>query len=158
MKPGLDVNHINPFLQSTITIFESVAQTKPAVGKPVVASLDFHDATFVIQVGVTGELKGQVLIVMTVDNAKAVASKMMMGMPVNELDEMATSALSELGNMIMGNTATIFSTLNTHIDITPPMAVMGTQLRLASDIQALKIPMICDGEELFSLYICVAQN
>lgn len=158
MRPGLDVNHINPFLQSSISIFESVTQIKPSIGKPGVAPLDFHDATFVIQVGVTGELKGQVLIVMSVEDAKFIASKMMMGMPVAELDDMATSALSELGNMIMGNTATIFSTLNTHIDITPPMAVMGAQIKLASDIQALKIPMICDGEERFSLYICVSAD
>ena len=158
MKQGLDVNHINPFLQSSISIFESVTQIKPSVGKPGLASLDFMDATFVIQVGVTGELKGQVLIVMSIDNAKDIASKMMMGMPDNELDDLATSALSELGNMIMGNTATIFSTQNTHIDITPPMALVGSQLRLSSDIQALKIPMLCDGAEIFSLFICVTKE
>ncbi len=43
-----------------------------------------------------------------------------MGMPVTELDDMATSAISELGNMIMGNAATIFSTKGIVIDITPP--------------------------------------
>ena len=35
------------------------------------------------------------------------ASKMMMGMPVTALDDMSISAISELGNMIMGNAATI---------------------------------------------------
>ena len=158
LKPGLDVKHINPFLQSCVTIYESLTQVKPAVGKPALAELNFQEATFVIQVGVTGALKGQVLIVMTTENAKHIASQMMMGMPVAEIDDMATSALSELGNMIMGNTATIFSTQNIHIDITPPMAVMGSQLKLASDIQALRIPMVCDGVERFNLYICVAQE
>lgn len=158
MKSGLDVNHINPFLQSTINIYEQLTMVKPSVGRPGISSLDFKEATFVIQVGVTGALKGQVLIVMSIDNAKTVASKMMMGMPVAELDDMSISALSELGNMIMGNTATIFSTLNTHIDITPPLALMGAQLKLSSDVQALKIPIICEGSELFNLYICVAQD
>lgn len=158
MKPGLDVNHINPFLQSSITVFENLTQMKPAIGKPSVASLDFKEQMFVIQVGIAGELKGQVLIAMTVNNATMVASKMMMGMPVPELDDMATSALSELGNMIMGNTATLFSSLNIHIDITPPMAVMGAHIKISSDIQALQIPLICDGTEAFSLYICVTNS
>lgn len=156
MKPGLDVKHINPFLQASISVFESVTQLKTAIGRPQVAMLDFKEQTFVIQVGVTGELRGQVLIVMALENAKDIASKMMMGMPVAELDAMAVSALSELGNMIMGNTATIFSTLDTHIDITPPMAVKGSCIQISSDIQALKIPMLCNGNETFSLYICVA--
>lgn len=55
-----------------------------------------------------GEMKGQVILAIRENNAKDIASRMMFGMPVNELDEMASSALNELGNMIMGNTATIF--------------------------------------------------
>ncbi len=48
-----------------------------------------------------------------------------MGMPVTELDDMAMSAISELGNMIMGNAATIFSTKGIVIDITPPTVCRG---------------------------------
>lgn len=158
MKSGLDVKHINPFLQSSITIFESAAQMKLALGRPSVAVLDFSDYIFALQVGVTGDLKGQILLVMTTDKAKMIASKMMFGMPVTELDEMASSALSELSNMIMGNTATLFSTQGIHIDITPPMAMLGAQLRLTSDAQALKVPMMYEGEECISLYLCVAQG
>ncbi len=158
MKPGLDVKHINPFLQSAMTIFEGAAQMKLALGKPSVAVLDFPNHVFVLQVGLTGDLKGQVLLVMSIDNAKMIASNMMFGMPVAELDDMASSALSELANMIMGNTATLFSTNCIHIDITPPLSMMGTQLHLTSDAQALRIPMTYNGEECLSLYICVAKD
>lgn len=158
MKQGLDVKHINPFLQSTITIFESAAQMKLTLGKPSVAALDFPDHIFALQVGVTGDLKGQILLVMTVDNAKMIASKMMFGMPVSELDDMASSALSELSNMIMGNTATLFSTQDIRIDITPPLAMLGARLHFTSDVQALKVPLIYEGSECISLYICVAKE
>ena len=70
MKQGLDVKHINPFLQSTMKIFENAAQIKLVLGKPSVAVLDFPDHILALQVGVTGDLKGQVLLVMTIDNAK----------------------------------------------------------------------------------------
>ena len=99
-----------------------------------------------------------VLLVMSIDNAKTVASKMMFGMPITELDEMSTSALSELSNMIMGNTATLFSTQSIRIDITPPMVMLGTQMHITPEAQALKVPLIFEGNELVSLYICVAKE
>ena len=34
MVPAMDVKHINPFLQSSISIVESVTQVKLTVGKP----------------------------------------------------------------------------------------------------------------------------
>ena len=154
----LDVKHINPFLQSCITIVESTNMVKLTVGKPSVSDLNFEENTFLLQIGVTGVLKGQVLIVMSYDNAREIASKMMMGMPVETLDEMASSALSELGNMIMGNTSTIFSTQGIMMDITPPMAMMGAGFKMQTDISTLKIPMLDGTNELIDLYLCVAQE
>lgn len=157
MKP-IDVKHINPFLQSAISIVEQTTAMKMAVGKPAVATLEFTDETFILQVGVTGALKGQVLIVMPTESAKGLASKMMMGMPIAELDEMAASALSELSNMIMGNTATIFSTQGITMDITPPMSLYGSKLKMQTNVQALRIPMAYEGVEQMSLYLCVSEE
>ena len=147
MVPAIDVKHINPFLQSSISIVESVTQVKMTVGKPEMTDFRLHDKYYAIQVGVVGEMKGQVILAIREDNAKDIASRMMFGMPVNELDEMASSALNELGNMIMGNTATIFSTLGIIIDITPPLAVYGNDLQLKSDIDGIKVPLMYGGEE-----------
>ncbi|MBO5426565.1 MAG: chemotaxis protein CheX [Lachnospiraceae bacterium] len=155
MKPAIDVRHINPFLQSSISIVESVTQVKMSVGKPESTDFNLKDTSYAIQVGVVGEMKGQVVLVMSEDNAKDIASRMMYGMPVTELDEMSSSALNELGNMIMGNTATIFSTLGILIDITPPLSVYGTDIKLRSDIDGIKVPLLKDGEEYIGLYICV---
>ncbi len=155
MIPMIDVRHINPFLQSSISIVESVTQVKMEVGKPEKTDFHLREMTYAIQVGVVGELKGQVILAMEEENAKDVASRMMFGMPVNELDEMSSSALNELSNMIMGNTATIFSTLGIIIDITPPLAVYGKDLQLKTDIDGIRVPMLKDGKEYISLYICV---
>ena len=158
MIHSLDVNNINPFLQSSIRIFQSVAQVNLLVGKPSVSDLKFVDSTYTIQVGVTGEMKGQVILAMTENNAKDIASRMMFGMPINELDEMACSALNELSNMIMGNTATIFSTQGKLIDITPPISMLGTNLSMQADIEAIKVPLILNGEEYIYLFICVYEE
>ena len=82
MKQGVDVKYVNPFLQSSLSIFESMVQMKLGVGNPQVSSLKFENTTFLIQVGVTGEMKGQVLLAMTVEHAKEIASRMMGGMEV----------------------------------------------------------------------------
>lgn len=155
MKPAIDVRHINPFLQSSISIMESVTQVKLAIGRPEATDFNLKDTSYAIQVGIVGEMKGQAILAMTDENAKDIASKMMFGMPINEIDEMAASALNELGNMIMGNTATIFSTLGILIDITPPLAMHGRDITLRSDIDGIKVPLMYEGKSYIDLYICV---
>ncbi|MCR5754290.1 MAG: chemotaxis protein CheX [Acetatifactor sp.] len=158
MKKALDVKHINPFLQSSLNIFESMVQMKLQVGKPAVGTLKFDNRIFIIQVGVTGEMKGQVLLVMSVERAKEIASRMMGGMPVAELDELSRSALGELCNMIMGSTATLFSSQGILIDITPPLSLLGSKLTLQADIQSIRVPLLTEGEEFINIYICVSQE
>lgn len=156
--PSIDVKLINPFLQSSISIMESVTSVKLTVGKPEKTDFVFNEPTYAIQVGIVGEMKGQAILAMQDENAKDIASKMMYGMPVAELDEMSSSALNELSNMILGNTATIFSTLGILIDITPPLAVHGSNLKLKSDIDGIKVPLMYEGREYIGLYICVHQG
>lgn len=158
MRKALDVNNINPFLQSTISIFESVTQLKLTVGKPSLAEFEFGSPIYTITVGVVGQMKGQAVLAMEVPNAKEIASKMMFGMPVSELDEMACSALNELSNMIMGNTATIFSTQGKIIDITPPIAMVGSGLKMKTEISPIAVPLLLDGKEYLKLYICIYEE
>lgn len=158
MRKTIDVNNINPFLQSTISVFESVTQLKLTVGCPVLAEFMFNKPTYTITVGIVGQMKGQAVLAMEVEHAKEIASKMMYGMPVAELDEMACSALNELSNMIMGNAATVFSTQGKIIDITPPISMQGMDLQVRSDIEPLRVPLVLDGEEYLQLYICVYEE
>ncbi|MCR5083512.1 MAG: chemotaxis protein CheX [Parasporobacterium sp.] len=152
---GLDVKIVNPFLQSTISVFEAVAQNKLVVGKPTLTALVFPEKTFISQAGLTGTIKGQLLLVLEEEQAKAVASKMMMGMPVNEIDDMASSALNELCNMIMGNTATLFSTQDILVDITPPISVFGSDLKMNSKVSSLKVPFYYEGTQDQAICLCM---
>lgn len=78
-----------------------------------------------VRLDLTGDVVGHVLIRFTEANAKKVASTMLMGMPVEELDEMSLSALSELGNMIMGGATVHLSEEGLSTDITPPTLLRG---------------------------------
>ena len=149
----MDVNHINPFLQSSISVIQAVTQLDLTVGKPELTNFKLKDNMYVIKVGIFGEMEGQAILAFEEVNAKDVASRMMMGMQVNQIDELAASALNELSNMIMGNTATIFSTKGILVDITTPVACMGNEIKIKSEYQGIRIPLLKDGEEYIELYI-----
>lgn len=158
MAKAVDIKYINPFLKATITVFEMLGMAGAKVGKPSLAELEFGETTFLIQVGITGDMKGQVFLVMGEERAKDIASVMMMGMPVTELDSMACSALGELGNMILGNTATIFSTMDIIFDITPPLSMFGRELKLQTDNVVLSVPVLLNDEKYVILYLAVAES
>ena len=158
MADALDIKYINPFLKATITVFEMLGIAGGKVGKPCIKDLDFPENTFLIQVGVTGAMKGQVFFEIEDNKAMSIASTMMMGMPVTSLDPMACSALQELGNMILGNTSTLFSTMNIIFDITPPLSMHGDRLKIQTETPAISIPVLFNEEEFIRLYIAVTEN
>lgn len=155
---SVDIKYINPFVKATLTVMEMLGMTGGKLGKPSMSDMKFPDNAFLIQVGVTGGMKGQVILGFTEQKAKDTASVMMMGMPVEELDAMACSALGELGNMIMGNSSTIFSTMNIVFDITPPLSMHGYDLKLQAETTAIRIPIVINDEEHLSIYICITDN
>ena len=150
----LSVEYINPFLASATSIMKSMCQLDVKIGKPYVKTTEFDKESVAIMIGITGEMKGQVIMAFSYEDALQVASKMMMGMPVAELDEMATSAISELGNMIMGNAATIFSTKGIVIDITPPTLCRGSMTITQTYAQNICVPI--QGEIGLALELDIA--
>lgn len=121
----ISVDYINPFLMASSSIIKQMCLVEPKLGKPCIKEPVFLDNTLIIIIGFTGKINGHVLIAFDHDIACDIASKMIM-MPVTELDDFAKSAIGELGNMIMGNTATIFSDQGIKMDITPPTVGTGS--------------------------------
>ena len=72
----LNAEHINPFLMTAKKILQDVCFVEVAIQKPVLKEASFSADDWVIIVGVTGEMRGQVLIAMSEKNACAIASKM----------------------------------------------------------------------------------
>ena len=79
------------------------------------------------------------------DDAKKMASTMMMGMPVEEFNEMAQSAISELVNMLTANVATNFSRDNINVDISTPTLIQGKFTANASTDKVICVTMNVDG-------------
>lgn len=153
----MKVEHIQPFLTSANTVLSMTCQTTFKAGKPYVKSNEFNDDSIVICVGVTGQLSGQVLLTFSINTALSVASKMCM-MEMTELNDISMSALSELGNMILGNAATVFSTQGILIDITPPTLVRGFFRIDNAYAKNICIPLHMDDGQIIEIDVAVKEK
>lgn len=142
---ALNAEHINPFLMAAKKVVQDMCFVEVNIQKPALKETAFDSDTWVIIIGITGELRGQVLLAMTEQVACNLASKMCMT-EITAIDEFASSALGELGNMILGNAATVFSSKGLGIDITPPTLSNGTVSFTTSGIKSLCVPLtFADG-------------
>ena len=138
----MKVEYVNAFIKATSQVFKTIANIDVTVGKPYIKKSPFEANNLVILVGITGEIQGQAVIGLSEDTAKQMASAMMMGMPVDALDEMSKSALQELGNMIMGNSATLLFNDGCVVDITPPTLMIGDHIEISTgNMKTLTVPL-----------------
>lgn len=142
---AINANHINPFLMASSSVLRDCCMLSDLqIGKPFLRDTSFSADDWVIMIGLTGELKGQVLIAFSTDAVLDIASKMCM-MPIQQMDEMSSSAICELGNMILGNAATILAANEIGIDITPPTLSHGMVEFKSNLTKNLCIPLSYDG-------------
>lgn len=90
--------------------------------------------------GVVGMVEGSVLYGMSLVTAEKIASTMI-GSPLMSFDDLANSAISELGDMVTGNAATYLSNAGYQCNITPPSVMRGANLRISTITPALVVPV-----------------
>lgn len=121
----MDVKYVNPFLGAILNIFPQFGITDIQKNKLSVKGKQISSKGVMIILGIVGDIKGNVIYVTTNDGARIIASAMMMGMPVEELDEMAQSAIAELTNMLTATAATNLSSDGININISTPALMYG---------------------------------
>jgi len=152
------VEFINPFIEAASQVLEEIAQLKSERGALRLKNTNepFRDVCAII--GLVGDVQGQVIYGFDQTTARSVVSKMMMGAEVTEFDEMARSALGELGNIISGKASIGMEELGLMIDLSPPTLVMAQNVHIST----LKIPMIVvplDTEcGIIDLYVGIEQK
>ncbi|HEX2950029.1 MAG TPA: chemotaxis protein CheX [Armatimonadota bacterium] len=137
----MKVEFVNPFLQAGSDVLIQFVGGSAEYGQLAVRSAIFTSQELSIVVGVSGKIKGQVIYGMSTVTASKIAAAMM-GTEVVTFDEMAMSAISELGNIISGNAMTLLSDAGFTCDITPPTIVRGLAVQIATHTPALVVPLI----------------
>ena len=139
----LNAEHINPFLMAAKKVLQDMCFVDVAIQKPILKEAKFDHDYWVIIIGVTGEMRGQVLIGMTEETACAIASKMCM-MEVKTIDDFA---------------AIVFSSNGVGIDITPPTLSHGEVSFTNNFAKTLCVPMaFADGSGSIDLFLALRQE
>ena len=154
---GMNADHINPFLVAATEVLKNMCFVDVAIGKPFLKDTKFTHDSLIIMIGVTGEMRGQVMIVFENIVACDIASKMCM-MPVTELNDLSVSAICELGNMIMGNAATLFSTKGIGVDITPPTTCSGDVEFTTGFAKNICIPLTYEDNKVIEVNIALTSE
>lgn len=98
-----------------------------------------------INLGIVGDIKGNIVYNIEGENGKKIASKMMMGLPVEKLNEMAQSALSELSNMLTANASINFSNIGVNVNISTPTLMYGQDIKIKLNTdKILNIKIVAD--------------
>lgn len=154
---AVSVDYINPFLIAASKVLKDVVKIETKVDRPYTKEAIFGNKSLLIMLGVTGEMSGQVIISFDNPVALDIASKMCMTQ-LPALDALAESAISELCNMILGNTATVFSTKGIDIDITPPTICKGTVTFKNNYAANICVPLIYEESKKIEINIAIKEN
>lgn len=130
----MNAEYINLFIEAVTGVFREVAQKEIVIGAKSVKQSNVTGKNVAVIIGITGEIRGSITINMDEEYAMGIASQMMCGMPVEAFDEMAQSAIREMGNMLMGRVAALIEKKGKIIDITPPTLLMGKGLTISNQI------------------------
>ncbi len=141
----MDVKYINPFLEAFTVVMPMLGLTDIKKNGISLKGRNIESNGVMIIVGIIGDIKGNVIYSTSIENAKKIASTMMMGMPVDELNELAQSAISELTNMLTANAATNYSTMNVNINISTPTLMYGEFSANSSADKVLCVEMLING-------------
>lgn len=153
----MDAKLVNPFIDSLVAVLPQMGFDVPKRSKMTVKSQTCESLGVSIIVGFTKGLRGNVVYNMTEDAAKFIASKMMMGMPVESLDEMAQSALSEMSNMLTANAATNLAAMGMMVDISTPSLTVGQSFKIKISSENYLVVDMDLGGQVMELNIAVQQ-
>lgn len=152
----MKAEYINPFLEAATIVIEQVVQIRPSTGKLGLKNIELVENHIWIQIGINGQMNGDIVFGLSEQVALKMVSAMMGGFMISELDEIGRSAISELGNMISGNASTMLYNQGVNVDITPPRIIQSASAESLSAGQALTVPLIMDGIGQFDIQVLVA--
>lgn len=115
---------VNKFLDATTNILtEYFSMQVECGGKPEVIPNSAPLGWVNVLLNMTGDLEGQFVLAYPAETALGVSRAMIGNPDYPEFDEMCSSALAELGNMIGGSTATELAAMGYVCNLAPPIVI-----------------------------------
>ena len=126
----MDASLINPFIESTISVLKTMAQTEPVPGKPFVKKDNKTWGVLTGLIGMAGDkLSGNLTISFDEPCILAIISKMLME-EFKEINPDVIDAVGEITNMITGGTKKLLSENGLLFEMATPMVISGQNIEL----------------------------
>jgi len=122
----MKVEFANPFVTAAVQTFQKEIGVRLSRKDLKLKDSPVPGQSISIIIGVTGAVRGQVVLSMDENVAMAVAKAMLPGKLPAELKKLVNSAISELANIITGQASILLAGDNGKIDITPPAIITGS--------------------------------
>jgi chemotaxis protein CheX len=139
----MNVEHINPFLSSTVRVFETMVSCRLVRGTLAVKHnfQPSHEVSAVI--GLSGKAKGTVVLSVDREVALGVAEALLGERPV-EINSDVTDAMGEMANMIAGQAKAQLEQFAMSISLPTVITGKGHCIEFPRNTTPIAIPFSCD--------------
>ena len=145
----VDAKLVNPIIDAFMEVMPQMGFPMPQRQRIYLQDRNVISNGVTIKVGLTKQLRGNVIYNMTEDTAKYIASTMLLGVPVTKFNDMAQSAIREIANMLTARAATNFTQMGFEVDITTPELMIEEDYTIKiSDAQYLTVEMALGGNRI----------
>ena len=141
----MDVSIINRILNSFTDIMPQLGFTNIKIGEVVLRGKCIESPGVIVIIGIIGDIQGNIIYSMDGENAKKIASVMMMGSEIKEFDNIAQSAVSELINMLTAKAVTNLSDRGIVADISTPTLIYGKFITNANKEKVVNVVLEING-------------
>ena len=124
------VEFANPFVTAAVQTFQKEIGVRLSRKELKLKDSPVPSQAISIIIGVTGAVRGQVVLSLDENVAMAVTKAMLPGKLPVELKKLINSAVSELANIITGQASILLAGDHGKIEITPPAIITGGALKM----------------------------
>ncbi|MEA2102919.1 MAG: chemotaxis protein CheX [Thermodesulfobacteriota bacterium] len=151
----MDVKLINPFIEATVNVLETMAFTKSSSGKPYLKKDNVAKGDVSGVIGLTGEATGAVSVSFTAPCILGLVSSMF-GETIAEMDDEVKDAVGEITNMISGQARQKLEGMGKSLKAAIPTVITGKDHTIThiTNNPIVAIPFTTDsGEFTIEVYL-----
>ena len=150
----MDVTLINPFINATINVLETMAFTKAEAGKPFLKKDMVAQGDVSGVLGLIGDIKGTISASFSEKSILSIVSNML-GEEMTELNDDVKDAVGEIVNMVSGQARQELDELGKSLKAAIPTVIMGKDhvITHVSTYPIVAIPFSTDNGD-FTIEVC----
>ena len=151
----MNVKFINPFLEGTISVLQTMAFIEATAGKPYLKKDNVAKGDVTGIIGITGQATGTISVSFDSGSILKIVSSMF-GEDITQLTAEVSDAVGELTNMISGQARRNIEASGKKLEAAIPSVITGKNHTIAhvTDCSVVAVPFATDGGS-FTVEMCL---